>query len=84
MKQRWMIGLALLSLLATLASTVGRVSLGLDADLTSGGRAGRRRRPPDDTGRTVGRASPGGVIAVSGGGVTNNLIVEPQTGYVHD
>ncbi len=32
----------------------------------------------------LGRATPGGVIAVSGGGVTNNLIVEPQTGYVHD
>ena len=32
----------------------------------------------------LGRANPGGVIAVSGGGATNNLIVEPQTGYVHD
>ncbi len=32
----------------------------------------------------LGRATPGGVIVVSGGGVTNNLIVEPQTGYVHD
>jgi len=32
----------------------------------------------------LGRATPGGVIAVIGGGVTNNLVVEPQTGYVHD
>jgi MSHA pilin protein MshC len=32
----------------------------------------------------LGRASPGGVIAVTGGGVTSNLIIEAQTGYVHD
>jgi len=32
----------------------------------------------------LGRAAPGGVIAISGAGTTNSLVVEAGTGYVHD
>jgi hypothetical protein len=32
----------------------------------------------------LGRASPGGTITVNGAGVSRSLIVEQETGYVHD
>jgi len=32
----------------------------------------------------LGSATPGGVIAITGAGVTRNLTIEAQTGYVHD
>ncbi len=39
---------------------------------------------PSQTFDGLGRATPGGIITVTGGGATSNLIVEAQTGYVHD
>lgn len=32
----------------------------------------------------LGRAAPGGTITVTGAGTTRNLIIEQETGYVHD
>jgi len=31
----------------------------------------------------LGRATPGGTITVSGGGISSNFIIESETGYVH-
>ena len=32
----------------------------------------------------LGRASPGGTITVTGAGVTRSMVIEQETGYVHD
>ena len=32
----------------------------------------------------LGRASPGGTITVRGAGLTRSVVVEQETGYVHD